>query len=213
MLNTNFSWLLFSAFTFLFLLSYMPVRQLVKLESENILLTYYMSISVRFMLAMIFLVLGADIELLYGIAIGIVVETTAMYQISQSQEASSHEVFCLSSPADHVKDVPYFGIGKDYSIVFPTVTKEHGHVVVTWPKDILGQESSPVFFTVHCLSLLVVSTLLLVSAFKAVKGFLLGPSQGAVWLLSCLRCLLNIFVMRWQGQTWVIMVKNTFLLL
>lgn len=84
----------------------------------------------------------------------------------------------MSSPADHAKDVPYFGIGKDFSIVFPEVNKEHGHTVITWPKDIMGQESSPVFFTVHCFSLIVVSALLLFSALRAARQVSIRPKEG-----------------------------------
>ena len=84
----------------------------------------------------------------------------------------------MSSPADHVKDVPYFGIGKDYSIVFPTITKEQGHTVLSWDQEILNQDSAPVVFTVHGLSLLVVTGLLLFSALKAVKGIRARPTVG-----------------------------------
>lgn len=84
----------------------------------------------------------------------------------------------MSSPADHVKDVPYFGIGKDFSIVFPTVTKEHGHTVVTWDKEILNQDSAPFFFTMHGLSIFIVSAVLLFSALKAAKKIALRPVEG-----------------------------------
>lgn len=93
MIITEFSWVLFLPFLFLFMLSYLPVRQLIKMGSENALATYYMSITVRFMLVMIFLVLGADVELLYGIAIGLCSEVYAMLQLSREDEVSSCEVF------------------------------------------------------------------------------------------------------------------------
>jgi len=60
----------------------------------------------------------------------------------------------------------------------PEITVEHGHTTVAWPKEILGQESAPVFFTVHGFSLLVVSALLLFSALKSVRGICIRPEKG-----------------------------------
>lgn len=83
----------------------------------------------------------------------------------------------MSNPVDHVKDVPYFAISKDGGILFPKVTKDdHHHVTgVEWGGEILWQDSFPALFTVHGFSILVVTFLLLFSAFKAAAGIKARP--------------------------------------
>jgi len=86
----------------------------------------------------------------------------------------------LNSPVDHVKDIPYFAIGEDGGLVFPKVyTDEHHHVSVDWGgKKILGGEGMPAFFTVHGMSLIVATLLLLYSAFSSVRRITMRPEQG-----------------------------------
>lgn len=84
----------------------------------------------------------------------------------------------MSSPADHVKDIPYFALSKDWTLLFPQVSHEGHHVSVNWGGEILGGESTPAFFTVHCLSLLVVTVLLFWGAFKAASGIRTRPEQN-----------------------------------
>lgn len=88
-----------------------------------------------------------------------------------------------ASPTDHVKDIPYFAISKDYGIMFPTVTSEDHHIKVEWKdggvENILGYENgTPAFFTVHGFSLCLCSVLLIFGAFKAVKGISARPEAG-----------------------------------
>lgn len=84
-----------------------------------------------------------------------------------------------ASPVDHVKDVPYFAIAKDGSVMLPQVTSDHGHITsVSWPKEVMGGAEAPMLFTVHCASLLWVMCLLLFAGFRAVKGVAARPDQG-----------------------------------
>ena len=90
-----------------------------------------------------------------------------------------------ASPVDHVKDVPYFGIAEDYTLILPTITKHNGHTSVTWSKELLGSSGAigslqivPATFTVHSFSVLVVFVLLMLSAFRSVKGITKRPNQG-----------------------------------
>jgi F-type H+-transporting ATPase subunit a len=90
-----------------------------------------------------------------------------------------------ASPVDHVRDIPYFGIAKDGSIIFPKVTEYQGHMSVTWEKELMGSNWSvgsihftPAMFTVHGFSVLVVFLLLMLSALKAVKGISKVPTVG-----------------------------------
>jgi F-type H+-transporting ATPase subunit a len=84
-----------------------------------------------------------------------------------------------AGPDSHVKDKPYFAISKDGEIIFPKIsTDEHHHLHVEWPKEVLWQDSFPALVTVHGVSILVVSILLLVGAFKALAGIKAKPDEN-----------------------------------
>ncbi|MBF0198877.1 MAG: F0F1 ATP synthase subunit A [Planctomycetes bacterium] len=81
----------------------------------------------------------------------------------------------MSSPVDHVKDIPYFAISEDGTILFPKVTHVGHETKVDWGGKILGGEAYPAFFTVHGFSLVLISFLLLFSALRAVRGISARP--------------------------------------
>jgi len=86
---TDFSWILFVGFLALFLVSFSPVNHFVKTKSENIMLSYNMTIMLRLGLVVMFLMLGARIELLCGIALGLLLEIPMIlriYQVAYSRE-------------------------------------------------------------------------------------------------------------------------------
>lgn len=87
---TDFNWFLFLGFLVLFLVSFSPVNHFVKTKSENIMLSYNMTIILRLGLVVMFLILGAQIELLCGIALGLLLEIPMILRVYQI--AYSHEV-------------------------------------------------------------------------------------------------------------------------
>jgi len=86
----DFSWFLFLGFLILFMASFSPVNHFIKTQSENIMLSYNVTIMLRFGLVVIFILLGARIELLCGIALGLLLEIPLILRIYQA--AYSREV-------------------------------------------------------------------------------------------------------------------------
>jgi hypothetical protein len=81
------SLVLLVAFSIMYLISYMPVNFMVKRQSNNIMLTYYLSMGARAVLVVGFMVLGATVELLFGIAFGIGFEIIKMFRMVRTFEA------------------------------------------------------------------------------------------------------------------------------
>lgn len=81
------SLVLLLTFSTLFVLSYVPASVMVRRQSENIMLTYYLSLAVRAFLVVAFMGLGANVELLIGIALGIAFEIVKMFRYVRKIEA------------------------------------------------------------------------------------------------------------------------------
>ena len=81
------SMLLLISFSALFLLSYVPASIMVRRQSENIMITYYLSAGARALLVLMFIVLGAQEELLIGIAFGVTFEIFKMFRFVRKIEA------------------------------------------------------------------------------------------------------------------------------
>ncbi len=83
-----------------------------------------------------------------------------------------------SNPVDHVKDIPYFAISENYSILFPKISGSGHEASVEWAGEPLHIFGSPAYFTVQTFSLLVVSALLLMGAIRAAGAVRLRPERG-----------------------------------
>lgn len=84
-----------------------------------------------------------------------------------------------SSPVNHVKDIPYFGIAEDWTVQMPqSVVKHDGHYEIVWSKPLLNGDGGAALFTVHGFSLFVVATLLLIGGFKAAAHAKARPEKG-----------------------------------
>lgn len=79
----DFHWSLLLAFMSLFVLSFIPANRLINLGSEKVLLMYYFGAAFRFSLVLAFLILGARLELLAGIGLGLVCELASMLFLVQ----------------------------------------------------------------------------------------------------------------------------------
>ncbi|MBF0243712.1 MAG: F0F1 ATP synthase subunit A [Planctomycetes bacterium] len=92
-----------------------------------------------------------------------------------------------ANPADHVKDIPLLIITKNGEFKGASkVSKDsHGSTSVDWgvaPEDVLGGPNSPAFVTIHSLTLIMVSFLLIFGALHAVRGIRLRPDKNrGVW--------------------------------
>lgn len=81
------SLVLLLSFSVLYLVSYVPANIMVKRQSEKIMLTYYLSMAARAMLVLAFMIFGATIELLFGIAFGLGFEIIKMFRFVRKFEA------------------------------------------------------------------------------------------------------------------------------
>jgi F-type H+-transporting ATPase subunit a len=88
-----------------------------------------------------------------------------------------------ANPVNHVLDIPYFGITKDWALTVPAVVD--GKIPQEWWDSLLGSGGTfgpvkmvPAVITVHTLSALLVMFLLLWGGFSAVRGVRKRPDQG-----------------------------------